>query len=406
MKHNEIYKLLDLVINYNSKIFIWLSWWSDSIYLLNIIEKYFIKNNLESKNIYILHYNHWYRSESIDEYNYIKKKYYDYNIKYSKYKWSDFSENNLRKNRYKFFYDTINKLWFNNNILFLWHNLTDRIETTFLNLIRWCDIEWFINMKNIEIINDKLILCRPLLNITKSEIKDNCNLNNLKYFEDETNKDINFSQRNCIREKVLNNILDMWSNKFFDSFLQIYKYLEKNVKINNIEFISIKKSKYWDVLNSYYINKKNFEISDIVYIFKKLNIYNNIYKNTLLEFNNFFNKKWSWIKYFNGYTFIMANSNLYAFQWNMDFFRKDVKEKVFIKEKWIYEIWDFKINIYNDNCIWWNILLWWTELKFNWKSVMYYLKNKKVPIFRRKYIPIIVKNWKVIDILVETYKNV
>lgn len=406
MKYEKLLNTLDSVISFDSKIFVWLSWWSDSTYLFYIIENYFKNNLLKLSNINILHFNHWYRSESIKEYNIIKKKYSNYNIIYWEYKWAKFSENNLRKYRYKFFYDSINKLWFNNNILFLWHNLTDRIETSLLNLIRWCDIEWFINMKYQEKISKNLILCRPLLNISKSEIKDNCNLHNLKYFEDKSNKDINFSQRNYIREKVLNNIINMWTNNFFSSFWQIYEYLENKYIINDIIFIPLKKSKYWNVWDSYYIDYKNFEIKDVVYIFKKLKIYKNIYKNTLLEFNKFFNKKWSWIKFFNGYTFVMANCNLYVFNWNIDFFNKNIKEDVNIKKKWVYEIWDFKINIYNDYYIWWNIILWWTEFKFKWKTVMNYLKNKKVPIFRRKFIPIVVKNWEVIDILIESYKNV
>ena len=82
------------------------------------------------------------------------------------------------------------------------HNLDDQVETIIFNLLRGSGPEGVVGMP----INRELIsginLIRPLIKISRNEIKDYLNKNNLKYCNDSSNKLLIFT-RNRIRHKLV-----------------------------------------------------------------------------------------------------------------------------------------------------------------------------------------------------------
>lgn len=281
----------------NVKKIIWLSWWPDSMYLEYIIEKQFWK-----KNILIAHFNHKFRKESDKEEqflkNYFKKKWIDFVSEV--YNWIDFRESTLRRYRYDFF----KKLgWWKYN-LYLWHNLTDRIETTFLNISRWTWLKWFLNMKKID---KKNKIIRPLLDMSKKEIQDLCDENDIPYFIDKTNFDNKISKRNLIRNEIFPLFEQLWWD-FVKNFNTIYQQIETILPNFNIEKYLIKLN---DNFYKLILPNKNLD-----YFVRELFDYfwwYNFRKWVIYEIIDYINKaKWWWFKRYKDLYFIKKHNNIYV----------------------------------------------------------------------------------------------
>jgi len=281
----------------NVKKIIWLSWWPDSMYLEYIIEKQFWK-----KNILIAHFNHKFRKESDKEEqflkNYFKKKWIDFVSEV--YNWIDFRESTLRRYRYDFF----KKLgWWKYN-LYLWHNLTDRIETTFLNISRWTWLKWFLNMKKVD---KKNKIIRPLLDMSKKEIQDLCDENDIPYFIDKTNFDNKISKRNLIRNEIFPLFEQLWWD-FVKNFNTIYQQIETILPNFNIEKYLIKLN---DNFYKLILPNKNLD-----YFVRELFDYfwwYNFRKWVIYEIIDYINKaKWWWFKRYKDLYFIKKHNNIYV----------------------------------------------------------------------------------------------
>lgn len=197
----------------DKKIIIWVSWWPDSMFLA-----FLLANFLWKENLIIAHFNHKFRKESDYEEKKLKEIFKDYTFVSWSYSWNNFSENILRKYRYDFF----KEVWWGKYYLALWHNLTDRIETSFLSLARWWGLKGFLNMKKLDK-NKKII--RPLLDIPKSEITQKCDLFWIPYFIDKTNLNDKISKRNFIRNHILP-LFEKINYQFYYSFRNLYYQIE------------------------------------------------------------------------------------------------------------------------------------------------------------------------------------
>ena len=221
---------------FKKDIIIWLSGGPDSMYLQYILEKNFWKEKL-----IIAHVNHKFRKESDEEEFFLKKHFKEKWIRFfsTQYTWKDFRESNLRKFRYDFFKSL--EWW--EKTLALWHNLTDRIETTFLNIWRWTWLKGFLNMKEFD---KKRNIYRPLLNLTKKEIQNKCNDLQIHYFIDKTNFDNSVSKRNIIRNEILEKIEDEFWWQFFYNFNKIYKQIENILpEININDYLKKNEENKW-----------------------------------------------------------------------------------------------------------------------------------------------------------------
>jgi tRNA(Ile)-lysidine synthase len=95
-----------------------------------------------------------------------------------------------------------------NDLLLLGHHADDQAETILYRLLRGAGPKGLSGIKSKTKLGS-VTLFRPLLNITKQEILDYAQVNNLNWLQDQTNADNHFD-RNYIRNNILPTMLDRW----------------------------------------------------------------------------------------------------------------------------------------------------------------------------------------------------
>lgn len=142
-------------------------------------------------DIVCLHVNHKLRPEADTETEYVEEVCKKLNVPCKVFYWNDEKpENGLeaaaREARYKMMTDYCHE----NNIEYLLtaHQSDDQIETFLMNLSRGSGLYGLAAMMSESNRNDIKIL-RPLLNVSREEIKKYCDDNNIKYFVDSMNSD-------------------------------------------------------------------------------------------------------------------------------------------------------------------------------------------------------------------------
>lgn len=213
-----------------------------------------------------------------------------------KYEGANFDENSLRDWRHNIF---INHCKANNcKILLLGHHLDDRIETTFLNINRGCGKKWlqWLQIHTAHFLDNTITTVRPLLWLKKEEIIKDCKNLQLKYYNDPTNDDISYSERNMIR-KLLHTSFN--TEGFYKSMESLYITLEKEKNTHNDKNNIINDS-FNNIYNIYKYNDKEHMVTivqwqwtpDLLYkIYEYFKISINPRSTTLSELCNSLNKK-------------------------------------------------------------------------------------------------------------------
>jgi tRNA(Ile)-lysidine synthase len=224
---------------------------------------------------------HKYRKNSTSEAKKVQKLLAKHSIKsviltYTGKKPSKNIENYLRNLRYNLLinYCKDNKI----NYILTAHHLDDNIETLLMKLSDGASFEGLAGIAE-EIIFDGVKIYRPVLNYTKQQLTTYLVSKNIKWFEDETNKDEKFL-RNKLR-KILSGVENyeviqknlsrtIASLKEVSNYinLQQSKFFEENFTINKFGFVEVDKKIFNDRNN-------NFVLSRILYY-----LYNQ------LKFNN------------------------------------------------------------------------------------------------------------------------
>ena len=183
------------------------------------------------------------KDESIEVKNYLKKiKIHSKIIKLTHFKNYSFSMNYLRERRYK----SLTSFCKKNNILhlFLGHQLDDNIETYIGRRIAGSNIEGLRGINELVVLN-KILLIRPLLNFRKKQIYNFLNNENIKFIEDPTNTNYNYT-RSIIRKSIKNNRnFSLFNNEFnkMKKIIPLYFYsvmkilIENSIKVNKSEII-------------------------------------------------------------------------------------------------------------------------------------------------------------------------
>ena len=231
--------------------------------------------NNSNKSIVCAHINHNVRQSSKEEEAYLKNYCQINNIifesmKIDKYTLSNF-ENEARIKRYHFYEEILKK--YHSHTLLLAHHGDDLIETVLMKIIRGSNLEGYAGIKTYSHQKDYTII-RPLLNLTKEDIIKYNKENNIKYYHDETNDDINYT-RNRIRKNVLPILKKEDSNihqkflKYSNTLQEYYNYVEDIIKdkINDI-YIN-------NTIDLTYFNKEHPFIKKNIVFYILSNIYNN-----------------------------------------------------------------------------------------------------------------------------------
>lgn len=202
------------LISKEDKILVGVSGGPDSISLLNILYQL-------GYNICTAHINHGIRETADNDEEFVKKFCEKRNIHcfVKRVKLKEMAsgmtlEEVGRKVRYDFFYEIMNQE--NCTKIATAHNANDNAETVIMNIIRGSGMS---GLKGIDAKRNNII--RPLIEITRREIEEYCESENLNPCHDETNDEAVYT-RNKVR-------------------LELVPYIEKNINsnvINNINRMS------------------------------------------------------------------------------------------------------------------------------------------------------------------------
>lgn len=173
---------------------------ADSVCLLDVLNSFKDEFKL---NIIIVHINHNIRGEEADydeEYVMSLAQKYNLQIKVFSYQCEELAKQNGlgteemgRILRYKAF----NEVAGENGKIAVAHNINDNCETMLMNFLRGTGLK---GLGGIPPVRDNII--RPLIAVTKAEIKAYCDENNLKYCTDSTNGDDSYT-RNKMRLNII-----------------------------------------------------------------------------------------------------------------------------------------------------------------------------------------------------------
>lgn len=217
----------------NKRVVVGFSWWPDSVATYTLISDYYLSQHRDLNQIYIAHFNHWVRPESVHEAEYIRQNYK--NVIIWNYQWASSREKELRDARHKFFQQALQQA--ETRVLILWHNLTDRLETMIMNIERWAGINGICNMQMIDkkkfLLLDTYTIIRPLLEYSKHHIIQFCDGCALRYFTDPSNNDSTVSKRNRIRTNLIKP-LERWNKK--PLLRRREQYHNKIVSMDSMDF--------------------------------------------------------------------------------------------------------------------------------------------------------------------------
>ncbi|MBN2364503.1 tRNA lysidine(34) synthetase TilS [candidate division WOR-3 bacterium] len=130
---------------------------------------------------------------------------------------SGMSEELLRKKRYEYFDEFALK---NKAMILLGHNLDDRIETFMFNLMRGTGTNGLLSIKQ-----SRSSYFRPLLSLTRSEIRKFLDENSIEHKDDPSNLSLNF-KRNRIRKTLMPLFGDISGRNYRIFFERLFFSLE------------------------------------------------------------------------------------------------------------------------------------------------------------------------------------
>lgn len=236
----------------------------DSITLLDILIK------LQKKikfNIIVAHINHMIRPDADEDQEYVEKYCKNNNIPcYVKREKVEILAKNQkigteeagRNLRYEFFNEILEKT--KSNKIATAHTKNDNVETVLMNIIRGSGTK---GLTGIEMIRDDKYI-RPLLEISRTEIEEYCEKNNLVPRIDSTNMENIYT-----RNKIRNLLIPYIQKEFNPSIVEAVDRLSKISKEENRYFEKITKKTYEEILveetkNEIVLDLKKFNTLEIV----------------------------------------------------------------------------------------------------------------------------------------------
>jgi tRNA(Ile)-lysidine synthase len=169
-------------------------------------------------DIAIVDYNLRQQSKQEVKYATFLAKKYNKKIYIKEYDLDKFSEKSARDFRYRFFEYLIQEYHY--NTLLTAHQLNDKFEWFLMQFSKGAGLVELLGINELEYKNNYTLI-RPLLNSTKDELIKYLEQNSIKYFIDESNKDIKY-KRNDIRK----NYSDKFVLSYKDAIKKSFEYLQ------------------------------------------------------------------------------------------------------------------------------------------------------------------------------------
>ncbi len=330
----EVITYLNKLMSNGDKIVVAVSGGPDSMFLLDVLQK--IRKS-KTFDIVVAHVNHNVRQESYEEAEYVKEyceknnMIFEYMIidKYGTDNFHDYA----RTVRYNFFESLVDK--YNAKYLMTAHHGDDLMETILMRIVRGSTVSGYAGF-NRETKFDNYTIIRPLITLTKKEIQEYMDNNNLWYAVDISNmKDV--YTRNRYRKYILPKLKEENKN-VHKKFL---KFSEKVTDISNF-FDKYVDSKYSNIVRNDVINIKELLkeervviesiISKYLYQIYKDSIYMITDKNIDTLYNSITSKKSNIVIDIPGnYKFIKSYSNAYIIKNELkENYKYEIKNSVFI----------------------------------------------------------------------------
>lgn len=180
----------------------------DSMALVFLIQRWLEQNNLNGVELIAITVDHKLRPSSTKEAEHVHNLMQKNNIEHCTLNWNDKKpHSNLELHARNARYELLTNFCKQKGIehLLIAHHLQDQAETFMIRLFRGSGIDGLASMQNINEINGVKIV-RPLLDVTKGELRSYLEKNKIKWVEDESNEDEKY-MRNKIR-KFLNSFED------------------------------------------------------------------------------------------------------------------------------------------------------------------------------------------------------
>lgn len=207
-------------------------------------------------DIAIVNYN--VRVQSKDEVNYAKELALKYNkqifIKEVKLETISNFEKTARDIRYKFFEEIIDKNSY--EVLITAHQLNDKLEWFLMQLTKGAGLIELIGFNEFEQ-KENYKIYKPLLDITKKELEEFLQKEDIKYFIDNSNFDEKY-KRNYFRHNFSDKLLSEYSNGIKKSF----KYLQNDINSLNLSIKPIKVFNELEIYQNQNDNNLNIRIID------------------------------------------------------------------------------------------------------------------------------------------------
>lgn len=228
---NVLNKLRNL-LQVNTTVVLAVSGGPDSIFLLNAVNE--LKKEL-SLEIIVAHVNHNLRSESLEEAHFVEELCHSLDIKYEYMEILEYDNDNIesiaRYKRYAFFKEIVLK--YKAKYLMTAHHGDDLMETILMRIVRGSSIKGYGGFREIVDMGEFKII-RPLINITKKEITNYLDDNNIKYCVDMSNYSLKYT-RNRYRMKLLpflkneNKLVHKKFLKFSNEIYRVSDFLDKYI---------------------------------------------------------------------------------------------------------------------------------------------------------------------------------
>ncbi|MCG3657352.1 tRNA(Ile)-lysidine synthase [bioreactor metagenome] len=207
-------------------------------------------------DIAIVNYN--VRVQSKDEVNYAKELALKYNkqiyIKDIKLESTSNFEKTARDIRYKFFEEIIDENSY--ETLITAHQLNDKLEWFLMQFTKGAGLVELIGFNEFEQ-KENYKVYKPLLEITKKELEEFLQKEDIKYFIDNSNFDEKY-KRNYFRHNFSDKLLSEYTNGIKKSF----KYLQDDINSLNIEITPIKNFNELEIYQNQKDNNLNIRIID------------------------------------------------------------------------------------------------------------------------------------------------
>ncbi|QKF58381.1 tRNA lysidine(34) synthetase TilS [Aliarcobacter lanthieri] len=242
---------LDFSVVKNSKNLLAFSGGVDSTALFFLL----LENNIPF-DIAIVNYN--IREQSKNEVSYALNLAKEYNkkifIKNVEIKNLSNFEKIARDIRYDFFEEIIQNNYY--EVLITAHQLNDKLEWFFMQLSKGAGLIELLGLTEIKYTNNYKTY-KPLLNISKDELEEFLQKNNIKYFIDKSNFDEKY-KRNYFRHNFSDKFLNEFKNGIINSFI----YLENDLNSLNLELNPIKNIEELEIFKNQNDDNLNIRIID------------------------------------------------------------------------------------------------------------------------------------------------